>query len=158
MFDLELLLTQLTAQFKTALNTAITAINTEKGAPTLMSTLDTNAWLIGSLDDKVKNYDNFVFGYVDDLNGLTNGQSVGKTYTIEYDLFISQKEDGSDYTRMLRYWRALEQAGRASWDVGVKKGYDRATINLLNPIDIKLNDSSYWHKVIGIKFEFTIVN
>lgn len=85
MFDLELLLTQLTAQFKTALNTAITAINTEKGAPTLMSTLDTNAWLIGSLDDKVKNYDNFVFGYVDDLNGLTNGQSVGKTYTIEYD-------------------------------------------------------------------------
>lgn len=157
MFDVESLLIELTGLFKTQLASDIAAINTEKGAPTLMTALDTNAWLMGSLDDSVKNYNEFMFYYVDDVQIVPNGPFLGKTYTLEYDLFISQKEDFNDYVRVLRYWEAMSRTAKALWDK-VGKGYDRPTVSLLNPIDVKLNDSSYWHKVIGIRFEFTIAN
>jgi hypothetical protein len=48
-------------------------------------------------------------------------------------------------------------AGSEAWGT-VGRGYDKATITALNPIDVKLFNSSYWSKVIGMRFEFNLVN
>ncbi len=155
-YDVETLFEDLVANIKSNLNAQISAINTEKG-DTVLSTFNTDAWITGSLDERVMNYDNVVFSYIENLSSTVNGFQIATNINIEIDLLIAQKEDTVDYKRILRYQRALQQAASLAWDK-VGKGYDRATISILSPLDIKLFDSSYWTKVIGIQMEFSLTN
>lgn len=155
MMDVETVFTKLSAKIKTKLAARITAINTEKG-DTLLSELNADAWCEGSLDEAIKSYKDFGFAYVDGIEGTVNGPMVGQNISIEVDLIFSQEADFMDYKRLLRYQRALNEAAQEAWD-SCMKGYDRATVTILQPIDAKLFNSSYWYKVIGVRLDFSLM-
>lgn len=161
-FDLESFLREFIPAVRANLTAAITAINAEKGDSLLLD-IPAGGWLFGSLDDRIKNFTDFGFIFIDDTKSKVSGPSVERDYSIEVDLFISQREDGydaeaalqKDELRVLRYWRALEQACTAAWGK-VGRGYDYVEIEVLNQIDVKLNDSAYYHKLIGVSVSFSI--
>lgn len=161
MFDVETFFTKFYLKMKEQLNLKIAAINTEKGDELLTNIAD-EAWILMSLIDKVKNFIDFAFGQIDNVKTVANGRDVSKEITLEFDLFIAVRNDGldangidKDELRILRYWRALEEAAKEAWNkVGV--GYGKSEIESLTPIDIKLTDSAHQHKLCGISVSFTI--
>ncbi len=155
MMDAETVFVKITDKIKSVINTKIQEINTEKGDSTL-DQINSNAWCEGSLNEAIKSYNDFGFIYIDAIEGTTNGQSIGQNISIEVDLIFSQQADFMDYKRLLRYQRALTEAAQEAWDSAMK-GYDRATISILQPIDAKLFNSSYWYKVIGVRLEFSLM-
>lgn len=155
--DVEIIFKKMFDHFKANLNTEIVALNTEKADSLTLEQIDSAAWIEGSLNETVKNFNTFVLYYVENYDGTMQGNSISKNISIEFDILISQKEDFLDYTRLLRYHRVLEDVAKKAWD-NVGKGFDRATISLLTPIDVKLFDSAYWHKVVGVRIEFNLVN
>lgn len=154
--DIETTFFEMVNYAKSILNTKITAINLEKG-DSVLSQINNDAWIIGSLDDRIKSYNIFTFSFISSISSVVQGNIAAKNSVFEFDIIIAENEDGNDFKRMLRYHRALEESMKEAWDK-VGKGYDRATISLLNPIDIKLYDSSLMHKVVGIQVEFNLVN
>jgi len=155
-FTVENLLDKLSDQMKVDLAFQIQAIN-QLNDDMELADVDDSAWIAGSLDERVNNFNECVFYYLDDLQTIVNGPRVVSSVSIEFDLIISQREDQMDYRRFLRYQQALMDAASQVWGV-VGGGYDKATITALNPIDVKLFNSSNWSKVIGVRFEFNLVN
>lgn len=154
--DVETVFTKSVEAFKSCLTDAIDSINLDKGDFELPQ-IDAEAWVEGSLDEKVINYDQSVFAFVDDIQVTVEGNSVSKNTVIEFDLLCNQRSDFLDYKRVLRYQRALEEAAVNCWDTFLK-GYDRGAVKLLTPVDIKLFNASFYTKVIGIQIEFNLVN
>ena len=154
--DIESIYFKLIENIKSNINDKIDAINVEK-EDCVLKNIDERAWIIGSLDDRIKSFNTFVFTFIDSVTSTAQGNMISKNAVFEFDIVVSESEDGLDYVRVLRYHRVLEECMRAAWD-NVCKGYDRATINLLNPIDIKLYDSTTMHKVVGIQVEFALIN
>jgi hypothetical protein len=155
-FTLENLLDKLSDQMKVELQYQIDATN-QLNDDMILAEIDDQAWIAGSLDERVGNFNEFCFYYVDDIQSIVNGPQVVSSISIEFDLIISQREDGMDYRRILRYQQSLMDAASEVWGV-VGRGYDKATITALNPIDVKLFNSSNWSKVIGVRFEFNLLN
>ena len=156
MFDIETFLTQLFNYIPAELNTQITDINTKKNDSFVIESIDPNFWLFLSLNDRVKNYKNFGFLHLTNVNTLTEGNRLANTYTVEIDLFIFKSNNDNKINRqVLRYWHTLRKAVINSWGV-IGVGYDRPTITNLNPIDVSLFGKSTTHVVLGIELEFTI--
>ena len=155
-FNLEKLIDKLSEKMKVELGYQIQAIN-QINDDLILPEIDDNAWIEGSLDERVNNFNECCFFYVDDIQSIVNGPHIVSSVGIEFDLIISQRDDFLDYKRLLRYQQALMGAASEAWSV-VGRGYDKATITALNPIDIKLFNSSYWSKVIGVRFEFNLLN
>lgn len=153
--DAETVFCKVADKIKDVLNDKILAVNNEKGDQ-LLSLISDEAWCEGSLDSAIKSYQNFGFSYIDSIEGTPNGPSIIQTISIEIDLIFSQEADFMDYRRLLRYQRALNEAAQETWDK-VMKGYDRAEVSILQPIDAKLFNSSYWYKVIGVRLEFSLM-
>lgn len=155
-FDIETFIDKLSTSLKTKLNQKITALNTEKG-DTLLDQIKPEAWIFGSLDDSVKNFPDFAFYFVDTIDTKIAGPVTAEEYTIEIDLFLFDRHDDKIQKRILRMHRALRESIAEVWDkVGV--GYDRAVVESLTPIDVKLNNSSYYHKIVGVSLKFSISN
>lgn len=153
-FDIETFLDQFQLRLKTTLNQKITEINTEKGDQ-LLPQIPPDAFLFGSLDDDAHNFNDFVFTYVDAIDTKVAGPRYSEEYTIEIDLFIYDRQDKKVQKRILRAQKALRMAVVESWEkVGI--GFDRAEINSLDAIDVQLPNSSFFHKVVGLKLNFGI--
>lgn len=153
-FDIETFLTKLEAKLKATLNQKIQAINTEKG-DSVLDQIPADNWIFGSLDDRAKNFKDFLFYYVDTIDSTVNGPRMAEDYTIEIDLFTFDRQDKKVQQRILRYHRALREAVAETWGV-VGVGYGDAEIQSLVPIDVKLNNSSYFHKIVGVSLKFAI--
>lgn len=153
-FDIETLLDKLEEKLKVKLNEKILSINTEKG-DTLLQSIPTTAWIFGSLDDRAKNFKDFVFYYVDTIDTKVAGSRVAEEYTIEIDLFLFDRQDEKIQKRILRAHRALKESVIETWEkVGI--GIDRVEVESLVPIDVKLNNSSFYHKILGVSLKFGI--
>lgn len=153
---IENIMTQLKDKMQVELELAIEAINQINNDFDLPQ-ISEDAWFEGSMDESVNNYPQVCFYFIDELQSIVNGPAVVTSCSIEFDIIASQEHDFLDYKRILRYQYALMQAARSAWGrVGV--GHDKATITALNPIDIKLFNSSFWSKVIGIRIEFNLLN
>lgn len=153
-FDIETLLDKLEEKLKVNLNQKITAINTEKG-DSLLQTIPNTAWIFGSLDDRAKNFKDFVFYYVDTIDTKVAGSRVSEEYTIEVDYFLFDRQDEKIQKRILRSHRALKESIIETWEkVGI--GIDRVEVESLVPIDVKLNNSSFYHKILGVSLKFSI--
>lgn len=153
-FDIEVFLKKFQPKMKAALTAKIAAINAEKNDDTNIVDFDSDAWIFQSLNAKAKNYENFVFYYIDDLISDSKGPNVAEEYSIEVDLFICDKSEDDIYYKVLRYWRALKEASQMIWnevDPSVK-----VEVESLNPITVQLLDSDNIHKVIGVKLKVSL--
>lgn len=155
-YNLEKLLTELSDKIKSELGFQIDAIN-QLNDDLDLDPIEDEAWIEGSLDERVNNFNQVCFYYIDDLQSIINGPQVVTSVGIEFDIIVSQRDDFLDYKRLLRYQQALMSSASEAWGT-VGRGYDKATITALNPIDIKLFNSSYWSKVIGVRFEFNLLH
>jgi hypothetical protein len=155
-FSVETLFDKLAEKMKAEMNFHIQAIN-QLNDDLILGEIDDEAWIAGSLDERVNNFNQCAFYYIDDLQSIVNGPHIVTSIAIEFDLIFSQRDDFLDYKRLLRYQEALLGSASEAWGI-VGRGYDKATITALNPIDIKLFNSSYWSKVIGVRFEFNLLN
>lgn len=154
MFDIETLFEKINTFFKENLNSKIVDINNEKGDK-LLTSFPGECYISGSLDEKIMNYDNVCFSYIESIEATSNGAAVSKKVIVEVDLLFNQKYDFMDYKRILRYQRALLDCAILAWGK-VALGYSDCNVVSLNPIDVKLFNSSHWTKVIGIQIEFNI--
>lgn len=155
-FDIETFLEKLETKLKVSINQKITAINTEKG-DSLIDQIPTDAWIFGSLDDRAKNYKDFIFYFVDTIDTSLAGARSAEDYTIEIDIFMYDRQDNKVQKRLLRLHRALREAVLETWDkVGI--GYDKVSMESLVPIDVKLENSSFYHKILGVSLKFSIFN
>jgi hypothetical protein len=153
-FDIETFLDQLQTRLKTTLNQKITQINTEKNDQ-LLPQIPAEAFLFGSLDDQAHNWNDFVFTFVDAIDTKISGPRYSKDYTIEIDLFMYDRQDKNIQKRILRSQEALQMAVMECWEkIGI--GLDRVEINSLEAIDVQLPNSSFYHKVVGLKLNFSI--
>lgn len=168
-FDIESLMDQLVAKFKVFLDQEIDALNLEKNPnylddpnPVIVSApiipkLAAGAYIVGSLDDRAKNYKDFAFIEVDAVNAIVNEQGVVKNVVIQFDLIFYDRQDMHVQRRIYRYQRVLIDALVRTWDT-VAVGYDKAKISSLEPIDLKLNNSSLYHKAVGAELSFAIAD
>ena len=153
-FDVETLLEKLESKLKVSLNQKLSAINTEKG-DSLLEPIPDKAWIFGSLDDRAKNFKDFVFYYVDTIDTKVAGSRTSEEYTIEIDLFLFDRQDEKIQKRILRTHRALRESVVETWEkVGI--GIDRVEVESLVPIDVKLNNSSFYHKILGVSLKCAI--
>jgi len=153
-FDIETFLDQLQTRLKTTLNQKITQMNTEKNDQ-LLPQIPADAFLFGSLDDQAHNWNDFVFTFVDAIDTKISGPRYSKDYTIEIDLFMYDRQDKNIQKRILRSQEALQMAVMECWEkIGI--GLDRVEINSLEAIDVQLPNSSFYHKVVGLKLNFSI--
>jgi hypothetical protein len=155
MFDLENLMDSLDAYFKANLNTKITAINAEKNDSIILPLLDTNAFILGDLENTNKNFNHFILIQMTNSNTIVVGNQVAQEYTIEILMFMSDNyQEKQSWRKVYRYWRALLETAQGAWDktrIGSK-----ADITTLNPISVDVNQSSNSMKLFGIELNFTI--
>lgn len=153
-FDVETFSNQLIAALKTNFTSQVASINTEKG-DSLLVDLDAGAWFFESLDDKSHAFTNFVFIEIDNVTTQVRGSNLSKTYSFDIVFFLLNDQSGTVQSQTLRYWRAIEGASTAAWDT-IGKGYDRATVQSLVPIDIKNVNTEAYYKLFGVSLTFTI--
>jgi hypothetical protein len=156
MTDVEVIFDSIVSAMKKNINESITKMNNEKGDK-LLEKIDQRAWCLGSLDEVVLNFDNFILAYIEDMSSTVNGYAVQTNVVFEIDMVLAQKEDRMDYKRVMRYQKVLQDAAQMLWEK-IGRGIDRLEISTLQPIDIKLNDNAEWSKVVGIQLSFTITN
>jgi hypothetical protein len=53
--------------------------------------------------------------------------------------------------------RALFETACDLWST-IGLGYDKPEITVLTPVDLQLNNSSYYHKIVAVRIEFSIAN
>lgn len=154
-YDLETLLDDFQALMKTNVAAQIDAINAEKDDGIVLDQIDDNAWYQQSLNDSNHNFDKFIWFRVDNVRTIVTGPAVARDITIEIAMFFYSANDNNIERKILRYWRAVQDATAQTWDV-LGKGYDKGIVESLNPIDIQLLNSPHYHKVFGASLNFTL--
>lgn len=115
--DLETILDSVVTLFNSKFNTKLSSISTEKNDSITLAQLDSRAFGLLSLNEKVMNYDPFIAVLIDDLKS-TGIKSA--TATVASMFIICVKEDaGMDaemHRKMLRYQRAVQEVLEENWD------------------------------------------
>ncbi len=158
-YDAETLLNDLFTIFKDNLNAQITKIQAEKdfllGADNFdMPLIGDDAWL-DSLDDRVANFDPFVYFNYSDQTIIEQPSAGASDYTIFFTVVKQEQDQLQSYKRMLRYTRALSQVSEKKFDKLTKASV--ITISELTPTNISLNENSDdMHKLAGIAIQVAI--
>lgn len=157
--DAEIIVKALSDHAKANLATIIGNINTEKNDGFLMKAPIAGAYLEISLNDKVMNFDPFVFTYIESVTSQVRGPNLSKEWRIGQVIFVAQKaiqlSKGEEYFN-LRYQRAMEELGQSAWRTALR-GYE-FDVEALNPVDVQLQNTTNWHRVFGIELSLTLSN
>lgn len=159
-FDAESFLDDLITQAKPLLAAQVDLINAEKNPslPTvtdfLVPKISDSAWVRMSMDEKVKSFSDFAFVYIDSIDAIPNGHSLGMNYKFDLVLILSNRHDKFVDRLVLRYQRALIQTGQKLWSYFTSKGVDYS-FESLTPIDVKLQNSAHFQKCLGIRISIT---
>lgn len=140
---------------KANLNTEIGKINTEKNDGITLAEISNDAYFFESLDDHAHNYDPFIFYFIDTTSSEVNGASYAKNITVEFDVIVANNHDSHISRKLLRYNRALEKVLSGVFEK-VQPLY-QGELETLDALDIQLRNSSFQHKVIGVRLQ-TIIN
>jgi hypothetical protein len=155
-FDIEGLLAIFEARLKLQLAARITSVNDDKDDGFTIDQINDDAWVFLTLDERVNSYTDFVFYDIETVKTTGYGPALSREYRIEVVLFIMDRKDNNIEKRVLRYWRALDEAVRDLWnkiDPGLQMEFESLT-----PIDVKLVNSSHRHKAIGVSTTITFNN
>lgn len=154
MYDIDSWIDDFETFIKANLNTYITQVNTEK-SDSLLKTIDSNAYFFQTMNDRVANYDPFIFYGISDLESIGIGPQLSEKYMI--DLIVVLTDTGQDLLtgkKLLRYNRALKEMIKKSWDI-IGKGM-KLKISSLVPVAFKLANSSNEYRAIGITIEVNL--
>lgn len=148
-YDVERFFTDLVTLLKANMNTKLSALDTEKNDYTIPK-IDDGAWFFQTLNESHLNFNPCI------LYGVSNFEDVENPYgasairmLVEIVIIVAdQGNDANIMSKMFRYQRALREVITDNFD-GINFG---SKLNIENqiPIDLKLLNSSYLHKAIGV--------
>lgn len=155
-YDIEDFLDDLLAAMQANLNASITAVNSEKNDSITLAAINNDAYFLQSMNERVANFDPFVFyGYVDPQTKGIGGASA-HTYTIQVIITMIDRQDSEASKRIFRYGRALEDLFHSKFD---KIGQNRIQkITSLEPVPIVLGNSSDLYRAIGVNLEVALTS
>lgn len=146
-YDLEDILVDLKAALVANLNTKIAAIGTIKGDSLSAPTIDSDAYFLQSLGEKVANFNPFIFYGVSDIRADGIGPRAIKNYVLQVVLCIQDfDQDGGMSNRMFRYGRAIEEVLEENWVLANKI---KMRIEALPPADFKMQNTSTMYRCVG---------
>lgn len=150
-YDIETLLIEIDTMLKANLNTEIEAVSNDKADGLSLPLIGENAYAIQSLDDKVQNYDNYVFTQVTDIKTIGTGPNTSEDYTIGVWIVAGGTANQLQQSqRMFRYLRALKRTFEKYWDKTSSLKI-KLKIESIPPQDvINLNTSKYF-RVVGVQ-------
>jgi len=155
-YDTETFFDELQTFMIANLNTQITAINTEKADDIVLKSIDDSAYFFQSLDERVTNYNPFVFyGLAADVESDGIGPAIAKKLRVHISVISFDLNLPSIGKRYLRYNRALEEIFLSKWD---RVTNHAIKIKIRNPIliDFTLMNTSDLFRVIGVELEANI--
>lgn len=153
LYDVEDLTDDIKALMVANLNTKIAAINAEKADSIVLKTIDDAAYIFQSLDERVMNYDPFVFyGLGASVESEGIGPAGSKMLPIDVAIISFDLNNPDIGKRALRYNRALEEIFLDKW---ADFSGNNAKIKVKAPvlIDFTLLNTSDPFRVIGVELE-----
>jgi hypothetical protein len=148
-YDLESLLNDIKTILTNNLNTKITALNSEKNDSVTLSQVNSDAYVLQSLNGVTVNYNPFIFYGLLDVQGEGNYGYTPSMYEIIVAIVVEDEgEDVNIATRMFRYLRVLEEVFADHFD-SIPEGV-KISVKSQVPIEIALLNSSYPHRAVGV--------
>lgn len=158
-FDLENVLDELKTFLQSNLNTTISALNSEKNDSITLKTVDSGAYHIQFVQDRVDLADPLVLiGEVEEAVLDMQGGTAASQYRLGVFVILSETGVGDDtlVKRLLRYRRALTDVVEQYWANIVREQKVRIVATPpIGPIE-RLN-SGFQGRAIGIEFSLTNV-
>lgn len=146
-YDIELLLSDLEALFKSKLNDKITAVNLEKNTLTdetndnfNISSINNNAWYFHQLPS-TWSYEEFVVFGLQDIS-IEDGMPLGQIQKVSIFFEVAivdagENENESQIFKLLRYTRCLQEVATENFDK--LRGYSNLTVDSLPPTLIEFS-------------------
>lgn len=154
--DIEVMINSVVGLIKNNLNARLTAIAAEKNDGITLPALDVNnAIAVISLNDKIMNYDPFVFIGVEDIQ--TEGFGPASSHEVQLSVVLIKSEDLNTtymWQQMLRYMRAISEVIEQNFADLLCGGQIR--IKNLAPKDITELNSSKQFRGTGISLSLPV--
>lgn len=155
--DTEVLFYDLKSYLQANIAAKVAEINSEKNDGLLMAAPPSNdAYLDLSLDQKVPNYNPFVFIHIDSQRTTSQGMNASKEIRFEVAYFVAKTGKPAEIRLGLRYTRMLEEVAKGAWR-NIMPGYT-FDMEALDPVDAQLPSSDKWHKVYSVALTVTLAN
>lgn len=158
--DIETILSNIKTILTDNLSSKLIAITTDKSNDITLPDIDSNAYALQSLQNKiVMNYNPFIFYGIQNINN----QSVGARISEELEVFIiicfydsnNDLDENTVSKRAFRYLRALREIFEEHWaDILT---YGKIYIDSLVPIELSLMNSNQNHRAVGVNLKIAIV-
>lgn len=152
--DIEAILERVEAQIKARLTSKLESITTEKGDGVSLPGVETDAYFCQALDERVTNYDPFIFYGVENVESQGQGPYTAKAYSIFVLVVYGDKSnDDKLSTRLFRYQRAIEEIFADEW---VIKGQVKSKVQTIPPTQFQGVNSSAAYRAAGVMLEIDI--
>lgn len=154
-YDVESFLDDVEGFLKTYLNAQITLLNSEKGADPVLLPIADEAYFLQTLNDRVANYNPFLFYGIDQVQSEGIGPATRKQYLVNVIIVMSDMgEDLLIAKRLLRYSRVLEDLFENKF---AQMGNSvKLKVQSLVPVSFKLVNSSDDYRAVGVTLDFTL--
>lgn len=157
-YDIESVLGDIKTFLLANLNTQISALNTEKNDGITLKTVNSGAYHLQFLEDRVDLADpTLLYGESDEP--IVNSIGPGTAITYFVGVWLVLADSGADptiVTRLFRYRRALKDVFKAYWDAFAKEHKMKITMSSPTPA-FKDMETGYSGRLIGVKISLTIV-
>ncbi len=155
--DIEGFITALETHLKAAtvgLNAKITLIDAEKSVA-VMSQISTAGYFKQIIGDRALNEDPLCVIGIEDIESVTAGSHVGKTYTVGVYIIFELKADEYNFERMTRYHRSIEESLADGFDKIRKSA--RVQIKSMAPVAIEIKTDAQPQIAVGVQLEVTLI-
>lgn len=152
-YDLESLLADTLTVLSNNLNTKISEITTEKGDSLELKTIPTDAYFLQTLNDRMANFDPFVFYGIGEIKPADGAKAGYSGYNVQVEVLVCVRDSGlvdGIAKQMFRYGRALKEIFESNALTGFDKGRVKPIVEGLTPIDIGILNDSFTHKAVGV--------
>jgi hypothetical protein len=147
--DIEILLDKIDTFLKANLNLQIASINLEKNDTLALATVSDDAYFFQTMNDRVANFDPFLFYGLDNVDSEGIGPATRKTYSIQVIIVVTDTgQDELMGKRLLRYSRVLEDLFNNYW-ASIKSSVNFKVQSLV-PVAFSLVNSSDVYRAVGI--------
>ncbi len=157
-YDIEQVLGDVKSFLVANLNTQISAINTEKNDSASLKTIDSTAYHLQSLEDRVELSDPMViYGEFDEprIDGI--GPQSAITYRIGVHLIIEDLGlDPNIILKLFRYRRALIDVFQANWATFAREHKCKISASSPTP-PFKDQETGYMGRAVGVVLQIVIV-
>lgn len=153
--DVETVLKNIELSLKEKLNGKILAIDAEKADGIVLRPVDDSAYIIQSLDEFTDNFDPALYLGIESINTVGEYSGTAKTIRVEASVIVADPQDGTIFSRLFRYQRALEETFLENYFT-IKNMREKVKVTSLEPVAFRVQNSTSELKAIGVIIELNV--